>query len=330
MRVVITGGGGFIGRKLATALLARGRLAAADGEEHSIERLVLLDQALPATPLPDDPRLEVVLGDLRAPDWLERILTPDTAVVFHLAAVVSAGAEEDFDLGMAVNLHATMALLEACRRLPRPPRLVFASSVAVFGGAMPPVIEDMTAPTPTTSYGTQKAIGELLVNDYSRKGFIDGRVLRLPTIVVRPGSPNKAASGFASSIIREPLLGKEAVCPVDASTEMWLLSPRRAVAGLLHAAALPAEAWGPSRILALPGLTATVAQMLEALDRVAGQGISRRVHFERDPFVAGIVAGWATRFDPQKALALGFAADENLESIVQGFIEDELEGRIAA
>ena len=264
MRVVITGGGGFLGSKLATALLARGKLAGPDGNPHEISKLVLLDTAFP-TPRPADPRIEKVTGDLSDGALLERVITPNTASLFHLAAVVSGAAEADFDLGMRVNLDGTRRVLERLRLCERPPRVVFSSSVAAFGGDLPAELDDSTTPDPQTSYGAQKVASEYLITDYSRKGFIDGRSLRLPTIVVRAGKPNAAASSFASSILREPLNGEACDCPVDAQTGVWLLSPRRVTEAFVHAHELSSSAWGVNRLVNLPGITASVAQMIDAL-----------------------------------------------------------------
>src|SRR5499427_3392034 len=248
MRVVVTGGCGFLGHRVALQLLER------DG----VDELVLFDNAPSALPLPEDHRLRLVTGDIAHPDAVRGAITEGTGSVFHLAAVVSGQAEADTDLGYRVNLDGTRAMLEACRALGTCPRVVFASSLAVYGGALPPSVGDDTPLTPQTSYGTQKAIGELLVNDYSRKGFVDGRALRLPTVVVRPGRPNRAASTFASSIIREPLAGQESVCPVSPETVMALASPRGIVEGLLRANELPVDALGASRSLQLPGFSVTV------------------------------------------------------------------------
>ena len=273
-------------------------------------------------------------SDLRLGDFSERgaaeaLLDTDTGVVFHLAAVVSGEAEQNFDLGMRINFHGSVRLLDAIRARGTCPRLVFTSSVAAYGGDMPEVIEDSTILTPQTSYGSQKAAVELLINDYSRKGFVDGRALRLPTVVVRPGKANAAAS-FASAIIREPLEGRAYACPVAEEAGVWLLSPRRVVESFLHAAGLPAEAFGMSRALALPGMTVTVGEMVAGLREVAGDRVAGRLTFERDPFIETIVYGWATKFRPERALAMGFAPDADFRSVVEAFIEDDLGGRFAA
>ena len=330
MKVVLSGGGGFIGRRLARSLLERGGLTGADGRAARIDKLVIFDVAAPQPPLADDPRLEVATGDIGDPETVNALVTDDCGAVFHLAAVVSAGAEEDFDLGMRVNMQGTMNVLEACRRHGTCPRVVFASSVAVFGGDMPEVIQDGTALTPQTSYGTQKAISELLINDYSRKGFVDGRALRLPTIVVRPGKPNKAASTWASSILREPLQGDGVVCPVAAEQLMWMLSPRRVVEAFLRAAELPAEAWGMNRIVALPGITRSIQEMVEALTAVAGKPVAERIRWQPDAFIQKIVRGWPTRVAPERGIAMGFTADGGMEEIIEAFIADELGGTFVA
>jgi nucleoside-diphosphate-sugar epimerase len=231
---------------------------------------------------------------------------------------------------MAVNLDATRAILDICRGHGTKPKLVFASSCAAFGGDMPEVIADMTARTPQTSYGTQKVIGELLVNDYSRKGYVDGRALRFPTVVVRPGKPNKAASTFASSIIREPLQGDRAICPVNPDSRMFLASPRSIIENVVRAHNLTDAEWGPSREATLPGFCMTIQAMADALEAVAGKTVADRIDWEHDPFIQGIVDGWPPEFDTQKALSLGFVQDNSMEEIIRAFIEDELDGKIAA
>jgi len=320
MKVLITGGGGFIGYRLARRLLERGTLAGADGRQVPITQIRLLDAAFPANP---DPRLACVTGDLSAPGLIGEVIDRDTAAVFHLAAVVSAGAEADFDLGYRVNLDGTRMLLEACRRLAQPVRLVFASSVAAFGGDLPAELDDSTTPNPQTSYGTQKVIGEYLVTDYTRKGYLDGRSLRLPTIVVRPGKPNLAASSFASSIFREPLNGVVTDCPVPESTGIWLLSPRKVVEAFIHAHDLASTAWGVNRVLNLPGITVTVREGVAALARVAGSAAAGRVRFKVDERINRIVQGWPVRFTTPRALALGFAADADVETVIRDYVTDE-------
>jgi nucleoside-diphosphate-sugar epimerase len=327
MRVVITGGCGFLGRRLALRLLERGGLAGPDGGEAAIDELVLFDNAPPALPLPADPRLRLVTGDIADAATVRHLIAPGTNSVFHLAAIVSGQAEADTDLGYRVNLDGTRAVLDGCRRLGSAPRLVFASSLAVYGGALPPAVGDDTALMPQTSYGAQKAIGELLVNDYSRKGFVDGRALRLPTVVVRPGRPNRAASTFASSMIREPLAGQDAVCPVSADTVMAMLSPRRVIAGLEHAYDLPAEAFGASRSLQLPGFSVSVGDMAAAVRRAGGEAAYARIRWQPDPAIQAIVSGWPRALATPRAAALGFAADPGIDAVVAAFIEDDLQAQ---
>src|ERR1700753_419996 len=259
MTILITGGAGFLGQRLARRLLQRG----------GSEDIVLVDQV----PAPDfgDSRVKVVAADISDPAALKSLITSDVGLVFHLAAVVSGAAEADFDLGMRINLDASRLLLDLCRAAGHRPKVVFTSSVAVYGGALPPVVTDDTPLNPRSSYGTQKAMGELLLADYTRKGFVDGRILRLPTISVRPGAPNKAASSFASGLIREPLNGQPTVCPVSPDLSLWLLSPPRAVESLIAGAELPSSAFAGRRALNLPGLSVSVADMLAALERAGGK-----------------------------------------------------------
>jgi nucleoside-diphosphate-sugar epimerase len=318
MRIVITGGCGFLGRRVAMRLLERG---SAQGE---VGELVLFDNALPALPLPDDRRLRVVTGDIADRDTVARLITPGTDAVFHLAAIVSGEAEANTDLGYRVNLDGTRAVLDACRALGTAPTLVFASSLAVYGGVLPPEVGEETALMPQSSYGAQKAIGELLVGDYSRKGFVDGRALRLPTVVVRPGLPNRAASTFASSMIREPLTGYETICPVSPDTVMALASPRRIVAGLVHALDLPSGALGASRSLQLPGFSVSVGEMAEALRRAGGDAAYRRIRWQPDPQIQAIISSWPQALAAPRAEALGFTRDSGIDEVVAAFIEDDL------
>ena len=330
MKVLVTGGNGFLGRRLVATLLDRGAVTGPDGAEHEIERIVVSDLGPGLAPGPEDPRIDERIGDFSEPAAAEALLDADTGVVFHLAAVVSGEAERNFELGMRINFHGSLRLLDTIRARATCPRLVFASSVAAYGGDMPEIVEDSTILSPQTSYGSQKAAVELLIHDYSRKGFLDGRALRLPTVVVRPGKANAAASSFASAIIREPLEGRAYTCPVAEEAGVWLLSPRRVIESFLHAARLPAEAFGMSRALALPGMTVTVREMVAGLREVAGDRVAGRLTFERDPFIEKIVYGWATKFRPERALAMGFAPDGDFKSVVEAFIEDDLGGRFAA
>jgi D-erythronate 2-dehydrogenase len=324
MRVVILGGAGFLGKKLASALLAQGYLEDSNGNQEKISNLTLFDKVVPTPPLPKDSRLETITGEITNKADIQLLLSEKPDVIFHLAAVVSGEAEENFELGMQVNLHATQNILEVCRELQYSPKFLFSSSVAVFGGEMPSVIQDDTAPFPQSSYGTQKAICELLINDYSRRGFIDGRVLRLPTIVVRPGKPNKATSSFASSIIREPLQGKEVVCPVSRDTKLWIMSPRKAIDNFIHAAKLPGGSFGKHRIVSLPGFTVSVQEIIENLEVVAGQETVKRISWEPDALIQRIVGSWPSAFAPKRALALGFKADDSMGHIIDAFLEDDI------
>jgi len=308
MNITITGGGGFLASMLIRRLLDRGVAG------HAVTRIVSVD----LTPCPiADPRVHSIVADINNADVLTQAITTDTHAVVHLAAVVSGQAEADFDLGMRVNVDATRLLLERIRALATRPRVVFSSSCAVFGGSLPAQVPDDARTLPQSSYGAQKVIGELLVGDYSRKGFIDGVTLRLPTISVRPGAPNKAASSFASGIIREPLAGIDAICPVSAETRMWVLSPERAIANLVHALALDTQLLGMDRTVNLPGLSVSVAEMIEALRVAAGDEVVKLIRFEPDPVIARIVASWPSDFTATRARALGFVADENYLAIVR-------------
>lgn len=322
MKVLITGGAGFLGQRLARQLLARGRLTDSAGREHTIDTLVLADMA--RAPDFGDARVRAEVGDIGDGAFLRRIVDAETASVFHLAAVVSGQAEADFDLGMRVNLDGSRHLLEACRQLGHVPKVIFTSSVAVYGGVLPEMVRDSTALNPQSSYGMQKAVGELLLGDYSRRGFIDGRALRLPTISIRPGKPNKAASSFASGILREPLNGEAAVCPVSADLRLWLSSPRKAVASLVAGHELPAAGLGMARSVNLPGLSVTVGEMLSALARVAGPEVAARVRYQPDPVIERIVASWPGAWDDSRARSLGLSGDEDFDAVIRAYIEDDL------
>lgn len=328
MEVLITGGAGLLGARLAKQLLARGTLADAQGRQTEIARITLLD-VVPAQGF-DDPRVRVVTGDIADAQVIDTVLTPATQSVFHLAAIVSGHAEADFDLGMRINFDATRLILERARVNGNCPRVVFTSSVAVFGGELPAKVPDTQVTTPQSSYGAQKVMGELLINDYSRKGFIDGRALRMPTVCVRPGAPNKAASSFASGIIREPLNGIDAVCPVAPETPMWLLSPRHAIGNLIHGHDIDGKLFGHSRALSLPGLATSVRDMVAALERVAGSHVVQRIRWEPDPAIVRIVNSWPGDFDTARADAMGFQRDASFDDIVRAYIEDELKGKIAS
>ena len=319
MNVLITGGAGFLGRRLTQALLRRGSLIGADGRVCVFDTITLAD-VVSADDI-TDPRVRHRVGDIADAHFVDRLIDRDTTSVFHLAAIVSGMAEADFDLGMRINLDASRLLLDACRARGHQPRIVFASSVAVYGGDMPAVVLDTTALNPQSSYGMEKAVVELLLNDYSRRGFVDGRVLRLPTISVRPGRPNAAASSFASGIIREPLNGETAVCPVDPATTLWLLSPSTVIRSILHGHDLAAPLLGTSRVVNLPGLSVSVREMVAALERVAGADVVRRIRWEPDPRIERIVASWPGAWDSARGLALGFPTDDSYDAIIRAHIE---------
>jgi D-erythronate 2-dehydrogenase len=326
MHIAITGAAGMIGRKLTARLVETGAL---NGQP--IDELTLIDIDAPPRPARFAGRSATVAADIADPATARALADGRPNMIFHLAAVVSGESEEDFEKGTRVNLDGSRALLEAIRVTgDYRPRFVFTSSIAVFGAPFPDAITDDFHETPLTSYGTQKAIIELLLADYTRRGFLDGVGIRLPTIVVRPGKPNRAASGFFSSIIREPLAGEEAVLPVDESVTHWHASPRAAVGFLTHAAGLRSEDLGPRVNLTMPGVCCTVAEQIAALRRVAGDKVAARIRREPDPLVARIVAGWPRRFEPRRALALGFKAEASFDEIIRAHIEDELAGGIAA
>jgi nucleoside-diphosphate-sugar epimerase len=327
MHILITGAAGMIGRKLTARLIADGAL---NGQP--VDRLTLLDVSEPERPGRAGARIDAVAADIADPATARAAIAGRPEVIFHLAGVVSGEAELDFEKGMRVNLDGSRALLDVIRTAGEGyhPKLVFASSIAVFGAPFPDAIPDDFHTTPLTSYGTEKAIVELLLADYTRRGFLDGVGIRLPTINVRPGRPNKAASGFFSSIIREPLSGEEAVLPVDESVLHWHASPRAAVGFLLHAAELEKEKIGSRVNLTMPGVGCTVAEQIAALRRIAGDKVAARIRRQPDPLVVRMVAGWPQRFEPRRALALGFRAEASFDEIIRVHIEDELGGKIAA
>jgi len=324
MRVLVTGAAGMIGRKLTARLIRDGAL-----KGQPISHLALADVLAPDKPSASGPDVSAATVDLAAPGAAAQIVAARPDVIFHLAAIVSGEAELDLDKGYRVNFDGTRALLEAIRAAGNyRPTVVFASSLAVFGAPFPDAIDDDFQLTPLTSYGTQKAMCELMLADYTRREIVAGVGIRLPTIVVRPGKPNKAASGFFSSIIREPLAGSEAVLPVDESVRHWFASPRSAVGFLVHAASLPRETLGTRINLTMPGVCCTVGEEIDALKRVAGAKFAARIRREPDPLVARIVSGWPRRFDTRRAKELGFACEAGFDEIIRAHIDDELGGRI--
>jgi D-erythronate 2-dehydrogenase len=327
MHILIIGAAGMVGRKLTASLVKAGHVC---GKE--ITKLTLADVIKPE-PVPHNGAVETIGTDLSAPGAAQALIASRPSLIFHLAAIVSGEAEADFEKGYRVNLDGTRSLLEAIRLegINRPyfPKLVFTSSIAVFGAPFPEAIGDEFFCTPLTSYGTQKAIAELLLNDYSRRGFVDGAGVRLPTLVIRPGKPNLAASGFFSGILREPLSGQEAVLPVSRDVRHWFASPRAAVGFLLHAAGLDTQTLGRRRTLSAPGLSATVGEEIEALRRVAGDKAVRLIREEPNEKIIEMVAGWPRNFDPRRALSLGFKAETSFDEIIRIHIEDELGGHIA-
>nr|WP_321307483.1 D-erythronate dehydrogenase [uncultured Sphaerochaeta sp.] len=326
MKILVIGAAGMVGRKF-TDHLAGNRQALGEG----IDELIAADIAAPARSSDPDWISSEAL-DLTDPQAVQAMIARRPDMIFHLAAIVSGEAEANFDKGYRVNLDGTRYLFDAIRAegqgAPYRPRLVFASSIAVFGAPFPERIGDEFFETPLTSYGTQKAISELLLSDYSRRGIFDGIGLRLPTICVRPGAPNKAASGFFSNILREPLSGKEAVLPVAEDVRHWFASPRSAVGFLVHAATLDLESVGPRRNLSMPGLSATIGEEIAALERAAGPEAVKLIRREPDTAIAEIVAGWPRNFDTNRAQKLGFKAESDFDQIIRVHIEDELNGKV--
>lgn len=326
MKILILGAAGMVGRKLAERLAKDPRIGGI-----RVNHAVLHDIVMPTAPAGASFTCECLASDFSLAGGSEKLLISRPDVIFHLAAIVSGEAEADFEKGYRINLDGTRNLFDAIRRIGEgyKPRVVFTSSIAVFGAPFPEAIGDEFFNTPLTSYGTQKTIGELLLADYTRRGFFDGIGIRLPTICVRPGLPNKAASGFFSNICREPLAGKEAVLPVSDDVMHWHASPRAAVGFLLHAAAIDGDKVGPRRNLTMPGLACTVGEQIEALRKVGGDKVVARIKRARDPVIETIVAGWPRKFDAKRAIALGFRAESSFEEILKVHIDDELGGKIA-
>lgn len=316
VKIMVTGGAGFLGQLLLAELLKNTALTDAQCLLQKIEQIIVLDQVRGSL---SDPRVHYVVGDVSDAALLSGLFDATVGGIFHLAAAVSGTAESDFDLGMRVNLVGMETLLQACRAQHKPVKFLFASSIAVFGPPLPKVVTDDTLTTPQTSYGVQKLISELLLGEYSRKGFVDGRCVRVPTVSVRPGLPNGAASSFASGIIREPLAGLQSICPVEPETPLWISSPRQVIASLLHAFELPASAWGLQRSVNLPGITVTVKGMVDALGRIGGSTAHNLVHWQTDPRIQSIVQSWPSRFDTARADAMGFGRDTSIDKIIQDY-----------
>jgi nucleoside-diphosphate-sugar epimerase len=327
MHVAVIGAAGMIGRKLTDRLVAEGRVG-----ETAIEKFTLVDVITPPAPAGWTGELQLVTADLSVAGAPEELLQGRPDVIFHLAAIVSGEAEKDFEKGYRVNLDGTRELLDAIRRAHLSqgytPRLVFASSIAVYGAPLPNPIPDDFPATPRTSYGTQKAIDELLLADYTRRGFVIGVGIRLPTICIRPGRPNLAASGFFSSILREPLVGQEAVLPVPEDVRHWFASPRSAVGFLIKAATIDSDLIGPDRTLAMPGVSATVGEQIEALRRAAGDGAVALIRREPDETIMRMISGWAPALEARRARELGFVADASMDEIISAHIMDELGGEL--
>jgi nucleoside-diphosphate-sugar epimerase len=323
MRILITGAAGMVGRKLIARLASDGTLRG-----RKITGLDLHDIVPPQAQAMDGVTVTNHTGDLASVGASESLVASRPDVVFHLAGIVSGEAEANFDLGYRVNLDGTRALFDAIRLAAISPRVVFTSSIAVFGAPFPEVIPDEFHPTPLTSYGAQKLMSEVLLADYTRRGFFDGIGIRLPTICVRPGKPNKAASGFFSGIIREPLSGQEAILPVPRSVVHTHASPRSAVNFLIHAAGIDGAAVGPRRNLTMPGVGVSVGEQIEALERIAGANTVKLIREVPDDTIWAIVKGWPTRFEARRSRELGFAAETSFDEIIRAHIEDELGGKV--
>lgn len=324
MRILITGAAGMVGRKLIARLAKDGMLRG-----KKITALDLHDVVTPQAPALPGVDVSIHTGDLSETGAAAKLVASRPDAIFHLAGIVSGEAEANFDLGYRVNLDGTRALFDAVRLAAFAPRLVFTSSIAVFGAPFPDVIPDEFHPTPLTSYGTQKQMSEALLADYTRRGFFDGIGIRLPTICVRPGKPNKAASSFFSGIIREPLAGQEAILPVPRSVLHTHASPRSAVNFLIHAAEIDGDKVGPRRNLTMPGVAVTVGEQIDALERIAGAEVVKRIREQPDETIWAIVKGWPTRFEARRARELGFKAEASFDEIINAHIEDEFGGKVA-
>lgn len=319
MKIVITGGYGFLGQMLAKRLLEIGKLVDRNGELKAIDEIILIDQVKPKIPLEG---VTSIFGDISEPQFFDNAIADDVDGVFHLAAIVSSAAEADFDLGMKINLDATREMLERCRKLPNMVKILFSSSVAVFGNP-PLIVEDNTPALPLSSYGMQKVVGEYLISEYTRKNYIDGRCVRLPTVAIRPGKPNAAASSFVSSIIREPLRGEKAICPVDRSQALWIQSPSMIIKNIIHAFNLSHEDWGmESRVVNLPGLTINVAEMIASLKAHAGD--TSLISDQPDETIGRLVGSWPSVMNTKRALKMGFKNNDNFNSIIEEFIDQHL------